>query len=209
MNILHHFAELFVVLPVMGSFLNLFGGDKKEANTTNLNTSTDNSVTKSNSDNISNWLQQNLAQITNSTRINNTNLENTDSFNRTAFTILSDVGNIQPGTPVSPALDSVGIQNMFASVLSSPVLAKNAIAKDPNKNPMDFAGISSIATQVIDSSGKNQLGTYYQGITDLSKATSPTYAPNNPNASPVNSPWFWPVVAGLGIVALFLAFRPR
>lgn len=206
MNLFHHFSESwFLVLPVVGSFLNLFGGDRKEANTTTTNTSIDNSITKSNADNTSNWLQQNLAQIRNSTNINNTNLENTDSFNRTAFTVLSDVGNIAPGSAVSPALDSVGIQNMFNSVLKSPVFNANAIDKDTNNARLDMLGISTIARDVIDSSGRNQLGTFYEGVTDLSKVTTPT----GQNASPFASPWFWPVVGGLGALVIFLLFKRR
>lgn len=189
------------------SFLNLFGGDKKVNNTTTQNTSVDASTTASNSNNVSNWLQQNLAQIKNSTQINNTNLELTDSFNSTAFTLFADVGNITPGSTRSPLLDSKSIENIFDGVLKSPVLNANDISKDPNVNAknFDFAGTSKIAADVITSSGKNQLGTFFEGVTDLSKATSPTNAVNSGSASPLNSPWFWPAMVALvlGVVILF------
>jgi MYXO-CTERM domain-containing protein len=187
------------------SFLNLFGGDKKVNNTTTTNNAFDQSVTKSNSDNVSNWLQNNLSQISNSTRINNTNLENTDSFNRTQLTVFSDVGNIAPGSTVSPMLDSVGIQNIFDGVLKS--TNPNRIDKDPNGNAknFDFTGTSKIAVDVIDSSGRNQLGTFYSGVNDVTRSASPTYVGNSGN--PLNSPMFWPVLGLLALAAIFLLRR--
>jgi hypothetical protein len=184
------------------SFINLFGGDKKVNNTKTENTSIDASTTKSNSDNVSSWLQQNLAQIKNSTAINNTSLENTDSFNRTSLSLFSDVGNIAPGSGTQ-GLESASMERIFDSVLRSPVLNANTISKDPNANSknFDFTGTSKIATDVITASGKNQLGTFFEGVTDLSKATSPTSASN--------SPWLYPLIGVVVIVVAFLFFRRR
>lgn len=212
---MNHVLHLFSLgdLPfflVIGGFLNLFGGDKKTENVTTSNTSVDASKTTTDSNNVSDWLQQNLAQIKNSTRIQNTDIRTTDSYNRTTFSVMSDVGNINPGQSVSPALDSAGIAAIFNSVLSHPIsgITPNSIAADPNADPMDFAGISRIGVQTIQASG-GVLGDFYKGVTDLTKVSSPTSAVNNPNANPLNSPWFWPVAAVITVVFIFFAFRGR
>jgi hypothetical protein len=170
----------------------LFGtsGDKT---TTNATTNNNYDYTKSNTDNIegsfntsdsrvfNTALTKNQSTIANDTRIQNTALQLTDSFNRFLTNNLANVGNTNIGASGTSGDDSVKLLQAMRA-LQPNYAGMNTATPDLSQPLLDFNSLSRIATDNIAASGgvaKDVFSGFADNVTATGKSNNPTPATSN------------------------------
>ena len=175
--------------------LNLFGGDKQT--TTNQSTSnTDNSVSEVNSRNVSTWAQENFSYVRSDNRVQNLNLQQTDSFNKTNTFNWQNVGN-SGSSQESPFLESEGMQQFWRGVFQNPApgVNSNQVSVDPNANPTNFdfrSQTDSVARQ-ISATGETSSNFFANTAGAVNTTTS--------------NQWKYAAIAAVAVAVLFLFRR--
>jgi hypothetical protein len=190
----------------------LFGtsGDKTTQNTTN-NATYD--YTRNNTDNIegsfntsdsrvfNTALTRNQSSINNDTRIQNTALQLTDSFNRFATNNLANVGNTNIGATGTSADDGLALLKAIQG-LQPNYSGMNTATPDLTKGLLDFSALSRIATENISASGgvaKDVFGGFAANVDATGKAKD--------TASPVSSVLMVALFGAIALGALFILKR--
>jgi hypothetical protein len=190
----------------------LFGssGDKTTQNTTN-NATYD--YTRNNTDNIegsfntsdsrvfNTALTRNQSTISNDTRIQNTALQLTDSFNRFTTNNLANVGNTNIGTSGTSGDDAAKLLAAMRG-LQPNYSGMNTSTPDLSAGLLDFNTLSRIATDNIKASG----GVSKDVFTGFADNVTATGNNNNPT-SPTTSLLMVAVFGAIALAALFILKR--
>lgn len=191
----------------------LFGtsGDKT---TTNQTTNQTYDWTKSNSDNVegsfnssdsrvyNTALTRNQSNINNDTKIQNTALQLTDSFNRFTTNNLANVGNTNIGKSGTSADDTAAL--LLAMQGLQPPRGLNDAVPDLTTGLLDFNTLSQIATANIKASSGQAKSVFDGFASNVSATTGGVASMNSGGTSDLVK---YGLLAVVAIVIAFFAFK--